>query len=162
MKHLSIFLTLLFASCGFVPEKVTMDDSRIQPLLKAATSFDRTSFGFTPLPQTADVRFESRPREHYDAMLHISAKTSRTIAFRKTRDGYRWIGEQESFWGPKKYTTVDGTFREHISLTYDIELISGFPTNQLAITYSGEDQRLAHRQKLTWQDVQPILKEWKY
>lgn len=95
-------------------------------------------------------------------MLHIASKTSRTIAFRKTHDGYRWIGGQEIFQGPKKYTTVDGTFYEEICLNYDIEPISGFPTNQLAVSYSGEDPRLAHPLKLTLQDVQPILKEWNY
>jgi len=89
-----------------------MDDSRIQPLIKAANSFDRKAFGFTPLPSSADVRWESRPTERYDAMLHIYSKTSRTIAFRKATTGFKWTGEQESFQGPKKYTSPDGTFTE--------------------------------------------------
>jgi hypothetical protein len=81
-------------------------------------------------------------------MLHISGKTSRTMAFRKSLDGYNWIGEQEIFKGPNEYKTVDGTFKEQVCLTYEIEKISGFPQNRLNITYAGEDPRLAGRQNL--------------
>lgn len=139
-----------------------MDDPRIQPLIKAARSFDRTAFGFTPLPNTADVRWESRPTERYDAMLHIYSKTSRTIAFRKTPSGFKWTGEQESFQGPKKFTTPDGTLNESITLTYEVENISGYPTNRLNITYFGEDKRLANRESLSLDHIKPILKEWGY
>ena len=138
-----------------------MDDPEIRPLLEAAGKFDRVSLGFSALPETADVRFESQPREHYDVMLHIYADTSRTIAFRRSDSGYRWTGEQETFTGPKKYTTVDGTFNESICFTYDTEQISGYPLNQLCISYSGEDPRLTQKDTLTLSDVQPILKEWK-
>lgn len=156
-----IFLSQLVA-CDWVPRKVSMSDARIQPLLTAASSFPRTNYGFTPLPQEADVRWEAKPRATYDAMLHIFSKTSRTIAFRRTAHGYRWIGEQEIFFGPKEYTTVDGTFHEQICLTYEIESVSGFPLNRLNVTYSGEDTRLAGRQSLTLADVRPILKQWGY
>jgi len=162
MREHLILAICLAAGCGFIPEKVTMDDPRIQPLLKAAASFDRAAHGFTPIPKSADVRFESRPTDRYDAMLHISSTTSRTISFRKTADGYRWTGEQEQFSGPKQYTTVDGTFFEQIGLTYEIELVSGAPLNKLWVNYSGEDPRLQYRYDLTLADVRPILKEWKY
>src|SRR5262249_24997992 len=99
-----LLLALITAGCDFIPRKVTMDAPRIQPLLKAAASFDRVSYGFTSLPRDAYVRWESRPTDRYDAMLHIYSKTSRTIAFRKIKNGYQWIGEQEIFEGPKKYT----------------------------------------------------------
>ncbi len=136
-------------------------------MLDAAASFDRESNGFTPLPKEADVRLESRPRERYDAMLHIYSKTSRTISFRKTGDVYKWTGEQETFQGPKQYTTVDGTFYERICLTYDIEKVSGYPTNKLNVSYWGDSQPLAKRRgltrdKLTLEDVKPVLKEWGY
>ena len=71
--------------------RVEIDDPRIQPLLKAAESFDRTSYGFTPIPKTGGVSWESRATARYDAMLHIGGKTSRTIAFRKSESGWRWI-----------------------------------------------------------------------
>jgi len=112
-----LLLTLSFTGCFLIPRNVSMDDPRIQPLLKAAAKFDRTAYGFTPIPKVAEVRWESRPRSTYDAMLHISSKTSRTIAFRKTDDGYRWIGDQETFQGPRMYKDVDGTFHEEFTLT---------------------------------------------
>lgn len=110
----------------------------------------------------ADILLESKPHGGYDAMLHIHAKTSRTIAFRKTDKGYRWIGEQEIFQGPKKYTTEDGTLFEQICFTYEIEKVSGYPLNELSISYSGEDSRLRDKRALTLNEVGPILKEWNY
>ena len=95
-------------------------------------------------------------------MLHIQSKTSRTIAFKKTQNGFKWIGEQEIFQGPKQYKTVDGTFYEDICLTYDIQKVSGYPTNKLNITYSGEDPRLTNREDLSLSDIRPVLKEWNY
>ena len=157
------FLSVLInLGCGIIPQRVAMDDQRIQPLLNAAASFDRTRYGFTPIPRQAKVMWESKPRAGYDAMLHIYSKTSRTIAFRKTGDGYRWIGEQEMFEGRKKYKSVDGTFNEHIVLTYETEHVSGVPLNRLDVTYWGEDPRLAAHYDLTLADVRPILKEWGY
>ena len=139
-----------------------MEDPRIQPLLNAAASFDRTSYGFTPIPRAAEVRWESRSTTHYDAMLHIDSKTSRTIAFRKAGAGWKWIGDQEIFQGPKMYKTVDGTFPEQICLTYETESISGHPTTRLNVAYLGEDRRLAGRANLALADIKPILKEWGY
>lgn len=157
-----IFPVLLLMGCGFFPEKVSMDDKRVQSLLKSARVFDRVSHGFTPIPITADVRLESQTRRSYDVMLHISSSTSRTIAFRKTEDGYKWIGEQEVFRGPKQYTTVDGTFYEEIGMTYHIEKFSGDPLNKLIVNYFGEDARLVGMKELTLEIVKPILKEWGY
>jgi hypothetical protein len=139
-----------------------MDDPQVRLLVKAAISFDRASYGFSPIPQNADVRLELRPTRRYDAMLHVAAKTSRTIAFRRENGGYVWIGEQESFKGPKKYKSVDGIFSEEVTLTYEIQGISGYPLNQLNVTYLGEDPRLTGRSNLTLSDVKPILKEWGY
>ena len=139
-----------------------MSDPKLQPMLTAAAFFDRVGYGFSPMPTKADVRLEVRSGRAYDAMLHIYSRTSRTIAFRKIDKGYRWIGEQESFQGPKQYTTVDGTFYESISLTYDIEKVSGYPINRLNISYWGEDPRLVDHRDLTLKEAQPILKEWGY
>jgi len=139
-----------------------MDDPRIQPLLKAAAKFDRAAYGFTPIPNVAEVRWESRPTSTYDAMLHIAAKTSRTIAFRRAGSGYRWIGDQEIFHGPRMYKTVDGTFNEEFTFTYEVESVSGFPTNQLNISYSGENSRFLEPKHLTLADVRPTLHEWGY
>lgn len=158
----SVIVGILLADCGVSPRKVTMADPQVQHLVKAAKSFDRTSYGFSPIPMEADVRLEMRPTALYDAMLQITAKTYRTIAFRKEKGNYVWIGDQETFEGPKKYTTVDGTSNEAITLTYETQRVSGFPLNQLNVTYRGEDPRLASRNNLTLAAVKPILKEWGY
>ncbi len=162
---------LLFASaislmvgCGFVPEKVLLTDARVVPLIQAATNFDRTVYGFTPIPTNGDVRLESRARARYDVMLHFYGETSRTIAFRKTQTGWEWIHEQETFTGPNLYTNVDGILREQIVLTYGIEPTSGHSPNQLHVDYFGEDARLAsasNRHDLKLTQARLILEEWR-
>lgn len=169
MKRLLIIILVLVSSCRYIPENVelfpedvSINDGRIQPFIRAAASFDRVSHGFTPLPKTADVRVERSRGAKYDVMLHIYSKTSRNIAFRKINGGYRWIGEQERFQGPKQHTGADGTFYEDIVLTYEIESVSGVPLNQLSVIYLGDDPRLAHHWNLTLNDAKPVLKEWGY
>jgi hypothetical protein len=162
MITLILFNAMLLNGCALVPQKVAMDDPEVQPLLQAAASFDRASYGFSPIPKSADVRLERRHTTRYDVMLHIAARTVRTIAFRRDDDTYIWIGEQESFVGPKKYKTVDGTFNEAIVLTYETQKVSGYPLNQLNVTYHGDDPRLADRSTLTLSAVKPILNEWGY
>jgi hypothetical protein len=145
-----------------LPRNVALNDPRIKPLLTAAASFSRTEYGFTPLPIEARVRWESRPRAGYDAMLHITSRTYRTIAFKRNAAGYRWIGEQETFTGPHKYETVDGTFNEEIVLTYEIEHVSGAPLNRLYISYHGDDPRLSWPRVLALADARSVLKQWGY
>jgi hypothetical protein len=166
MWSAKIFLwspVLLFAvSCGLLPDKTTVNDPRLTETLAAAQQFDRLKYGFTPIPTNGEVRVEWRARGTYDRMLHFYGRTSRTIAFRKTPTGWRWIHEQEIFEGPNKYTTVDGTFNESICLTYETERVSHYRTNQLNVSYSGEDKRLAWPKEPTLDDVLPILREWGY
>jgi hypothetical protein len=158
----AVSLALLFTSCGFIPQEVSWDDPRLIPLLKAIDAVDRSSLGFTPVDRSSKVRLESRPQERYDVMLHIDGKTSRTIAFRKTANGYKWIEEQECYTGPKSYTNVDGTFREQIFVTYGTESVSGAAPNQLHVDYWGEDPRLPAHQPLTLEQVAPIIAEWNH
>ena len=156
-------ITFLLPGCGYFPRKVSMDDPEVQQFLKAAASFDRTSYGFSPIPHNADVRLETRPTDEYDAMLHITSKGDvRTIAFRKVKGNFIWIGEQEMFQGPKTFDGADGTENEAITLTYETQKVSGFPLNQLNVTYSGEDPRLAFPKKPGLAEVKPVLKEWGY
>lgn len=153
-------LMLLLASCGFIPENVSWSDPRLAPMLKAIEVVDRASLGFTPIDRSSSVRLESCPRAGYDAMLHIYGKTSRTIAFRKTPDGYKWIHEQETHTGPKTYKSVDGTFHEEIVVTYGIEPVSGHAPNKLHVEYWGEDPRLRAHRPLSLEQVRPIIAEW--
>src|ERR1039457_7348521 len=100
VHFLPMFAIVAMIGCGFAPEKVSPSDPRIVPLIQAAASFDRATYGFTPISTNGDIRLESRPRASYDAMLHFYGDTSRTIAFRKIPSGYKWIEEQEIFTGP--------------------------------------------------------------
>jgi len=162
MFLLEVVVALVFVGCGVFPENVSVSDQRVQSLLKAGADFDRTSYGFSPLPTSGRVRLEWKSRSGYDAMLHLGGKTSRTIAFRKSGSGYFWIGEQETFEGPKMFRTVDGTFHEAVVLDFEREHVSGFPLNRLNVSYRGEDPRFAGRLDLALDDVKPILKEWGY
>jgi hypothetical protein len=159
---LVLSLAPMIAGCEVIPEKMAINDPRVKPLLDAASRFDRSEYGFTAIPATGSVTLESRPRAGYDAMLHVDGKTSRTIAFRKIGTGYRWVGEQEIFVGPKKYNSVDGILSEQVCLTYEIANVSGFPLNRINATYRGADRRLADRPNLSLKDVTPVLKEWGY
>src|ERR1017187_133304 len=154
-------LTVLLAvgACGFAPEKVSLTDPRVEPLVKAMDQVDRTALGFTPVTTTAQIMLELRSSGSYDAMLHVYGATSRTIAFRKTQSGYRWISEQEIHSGPGWDQSVDGTFREFIVIEYQTEPVNGIPTNQLSIQYTGSDTNLIAR-KFTLSEVRPILERW--
>jgi hypothetical protein len=95
-------------------------------------------------------------------MLHVDGKTSRTIAFKSGDAGYEWIGEQEIFEGPQTYKTVDGEFRESITLNYERVPLSGHPLNQLSVSYDGDDPTLVWPRQLALEDVRPVLSRWGY
>ena len=147
------------AVAASLPESVSLTDARVEPLLKAMDEIDRTTLGFTPVTTNAHISLELRSSGSYDAMLHVYGTTSRTIAFRKTPSGYRWISEQEIYEGPKWEQTVDGTFRESIVIEYQTEPVNGVPVNQLSIRYSGGDTNLVGRE-LTLAQARSILEKW--
>lgn len=169
-----LMAALCEAGCGQFPERVSFDDPRLKPMFDAMARVDRRSMGFTPMKPSAEIRVEwPTPKfdaimhlepKHYDVMLHIGGKPSRTVAFKRTNGGYEWIGEQETFEGPRRYESPDGTFNEEITITYDRVPISGFPVNTVSIVYSGEEPALAWPQhpNLSLQDVRPWLKRWGY
>ena len=78
-------------SCGVVPEKVSIDDPRVTPMLEAVAKVDRQALGFSPV--------------------------SRDASF--TSSAARAMAMTSCFEGPRKYKTVDGEFLESITLTYD-------------------------------------------
>ncbi len=162
ISFISTIIIIVLSIYAFSPKKITYSDPELTPLWKAIEEVDRAGMGFTPVSKDSKIRIERTNGRAYDVMLHIHNHSSRTIAFKKKDDDFLWIGEQESFKGPKKYKTVDGYFNEFIVLTYDKERISGYPTNVLNITYNGEDSRLMPNRDLTLDDILPILKEWKY
>jgi hypothetical protein len=125
---------------------------------------DRTRLGFTTIPIDAQIRVEWHPMSDkaYDVMLHIYGKTSRTVAFKRTAQGYDWIGEQEILDGPATYDTPDGTFNENITITFERVPVTGFPMNRVNVLYAGDDPALSRVDELRLQDVQPWLKKWGY
>jgi hypothetical protein len=154
-------IAAVLIGCGFIPKQTTMDDPQVQRLVQAAQAFDRSAYGFSSMPKQASVSLELRPNDNYDALFSAEKATGvHTISFRKENTNYVWIGEQETFQGPKMYKTVDGTLHEQIALTYVTQKTWGLPLNQLDVTYLGEDSRLANRRHLTLSEVKPILKEW--
>jgi hypothetical protein len=130
-------------------------------MLAAMQEVDRTNLGFTPLSTNAHITVELRPSgTPYDAMLHVYGETSRTIAFRKTPSGFRWIFEQETHEGPGWIQTVDGTFREELIIEYQTEPVNGIPTNQIHISYTGTNTELQGRQ-FTLAEARTVLEKWK-
>ncbi len=82
----------------------------------------------------------------------------RLVHFRKTPDGYRWIGEMESYEAPGAEESGPAP-RERITISYQVEPVGKGPTNQLHVAYYGSDTKLAGR-TLTLEDVRPVLAEW--
>ena len=78
-------------SCGVVPEKVSIDDPRVTPMLEAVAKVDRQRRAF-----------------------HRSAATPSFAS-----SSARAMAMTSCFEGPRKYKTVDGEFLESITLTYD-------------------------------------------
>jgi hypothetical protein len=163
LKYLALASGLVLASCGLAPEKISWNAPDLVPLIRAMDASGRVALGFTPVEPSADIRIERHSKGVYDVMLHIYGSTSRTIAFRRTPAGFEWIHEQEIYSGPKTYTTVDGTFHEQITVTYETAPVSGHNDGKIHIEYSGEDPRLsaADRSDLTWEQVRPVIAEWK-
>jgi hypothetical protein len=169
IQTLFLVLTVLFiGGCGKIgcamPESVEHNDPRLTLLWKAIEDrTDRLSLGFTSINKDAKIKLEIPgggllDNKAYDAMLHFYCKkTARTIAFRKKDDKYVWIGEQEVFYGPKQYTTPDGTFNEEIVMTYEIERVSGYLLNQLDIYYRGPDDLW---KEIKIEEALPLIKKW--
>jgi len=165
MRWFCLGLLLLGVGCGRVRELLPLqlppDDPRVAELVAVVAASNHTVLGFTPIGTNGHFRLEFAKRGGaYDRMLHIEDKTSRTLAFKQAGTGWRWTHEQEIFEGPHDYTTVDGTFKEAICLTYETERLAAARTNQLNISYSGDDTQLAWPRELILADVLPVLAAW--
>ena len=131
-------------------------------MFDAMARVDRRAMWFSPIARDADIRLEWGRRRNYDAMLHVYGKTSMTIAFKRTDNGYEWIGEQEIFEGPREYDSPDGKFKEAITITYNRVPISGFPLNTIAIDYRGDEPELVSARRLSLNAIRRWLKKWGY
>jgi hypothetical protein len=145
---------------------VQMSDPALKPFA-SMYSVDRAQYGFTPLPNSGPVSIEGKSSHGgYDAMLHFGGKASRTIAFRWDGGAYLWLGEQESFEGPRMWDTPDGSFHEQVIITYYKREVHGV-FQGLTIQYLGPDEKLMMPRKgpnysLTLGEVNPMLEKWGY
>jgi hypothetical protein len=135
-------------------------------MLQAMAAVDRAALGFTSIPTNAVVHLDSRSSARYDAALNIYNTTAlydgihRTIEFRKTATGYKWLREFETHPGPRTFTQSGHTAHETISIIYDTTGISGVTPNKLHVYYDGFDSRIVSGKDLTLDEVMPILAEW--
>jgi hypothetical protein len=117
--RMTVALALPIAGGGIFRGKLTVGDPRVTQLRKAVLAFDRSRYGFWPLPTAWNP--------HRQPPGTSGGKTSRTITFRQGTTSYRWIDEPEIFKSPKEYRSVDGTFKEQECPTCEIEDIPGVP-----------------------------------
>lgn len=146
----------------YFPQVVTGSSAEIAPMLEARRAAGAEELGFTPIEPDASIEIERTYGEapNYDVMLHVDGSTSRTIAFKQEGQAYRWVGEQETFTGPKEYLSGYSYQHETLSMTFDTVTLSGAPLNHLHFMYRGEGPRLKDDWGLTYDDVFPILVEW--
>lgn len=161
------FALIMLSGCGSKHEplnkRVSRSDPNVVTMLKAIAAVDRAALGFTPILLNSEIWIgEAQPG--YTQMLEVYAGTQRsrrTIVFRNTQDGYRWIAEMEIHYGPKLFTEFQGKAQERLVVEYCTEPFDGIPTiNQIHVRYFGNDPRLTGRE-LTLADIQPVLEQWK-
>jgi hypothetical protein len=145
---------------------VKMGDPALKPFADMY-SVDRAAYGFTPLPKNGPVSIEGKAifGGGYDAMLHFGGNPSRTIAFRWDGKTYQWLGEQESFEGPRVYETPDGRFHEEVTISFYKEKLDA-EFQGLTIDYRGPNVNLMMPRpdrpnwSLTLAEVDPLLEQW--
>lgn len=155
-------LALVASGCH---QEMDINDPRMKPFT-AMYQVDRDQYGMTPLPKHAIVSVERRESDEavkygYDVMLHISGNAVHHVAFRFGADGYKWVGEQEECWGPRKYDSVDGRFNEALTISYFHK--AQFHLEGLSISYRGHDDDLRDldiSRGFTVAKARQILRDW--
>jgi hypothetical protein len=162
MRRYFFLLLVLCAGCAEErkpgpPEKVLASDPRVAELLAVLAASNHTELGFSPILPDYEFKLEIGKRGGaFDRQLHVRGRTLRTVAFKKAGSGWRWTREQEIFEGPRKHTTMDGTFSESLCLSYEV----GHPSRRLNVSYSGDDAQLAWPRELSLADALPVLAAW--
>ncbi len=155
-------LSITLIGCGKSQSypNISLSDPRLSEFSDLLT-INRAILGLPALPPTAKVSVERSNGSSYDAMLHIYSKhEGRTIAFRKEAGKMKWIGEQVILDGPTTFATPDGKLNETLCWTYEISSVSGYPLNQLNITYNGPNPALSVR-NLAAASVAPFEIAWR-
>jgi hypothetical protein len=153
------------AGCGWIPRATTENDPETKALLAAAAQFPGEQHGFSPLPaHPRAISLEPvSASDAYDRMLNIADRTTRTIAFKQTPQGWVVVHEQECFEGPNDYDAPDGgRTKEKIWLTFETVPVATGTPGTLVIDYDGANRELLEKKELTLKDVQPVLKQWGY
>jgi hypothetical protein len=188
---IAVAAVILTAGCGDHQERVEQSwhqqsspaSNKLPEKYEVIYGIERDKMGFPALPTSGSVKVErihrdtwamEYPPPNYDVMLHFydqregHYRQATTVGLKKKEGRLIWIGEQHTLKGPKTYTTVDGTFNEQITITFETEQMAyvGTTLTGTAVTYSGPDGRLAgksqHADNLTITQVAPILREWGY
>src|SRR5579872_2322523 len=92
-------------------KRVGRSDANVVLMLQAVGAVNRAALGFAPILSNTEL-WVGEPSPGYSQMLEVypaSQRTCRTIVFRNRQDGYAWIGEMEIHYGPKKFTTFQGS-----------------------------------------------------
>lgn len=154
----------LASSCPQERDPVPVNDPRLVQYWAAATAFSRTQYGFSALPTSGDVMWESHPSEGYAVLqtCQLNNRVYRTIHFRLDAGPIRWIGEQQVFRSGRTYEHWDaGNLLEELVFDFEIERVAGFPLNQINIVYHGPDGNLANRSKpISLDEAHTILRTW--
>ena len=158
-------LVLAVATSCMRMRTVNMGDPALEPFA-SMYSVDRSQYGFTPIPKSGPVSFSRKTfRDDYDAVLYFVGNPKRSIAFRWDGKAYQWLGEQESFEGPRMWDTPDGRIHERVTIAFYKEAMHG-AFQGLNIEYFGPDDKLVRMPKerpnfsLKLADVDPFLKQW--
>jgi hypothetical protein len=141
-------------------EGIALSDPRLADF-SDLLEVDRKGLGIPPLPPAADVVADRGLRGPCDAILQVYSKyQQRGIGFRRVDGTLKWIREQVVVYGPRTYTTADGTFEEHLTFTCEQSRVADSKKYSLTIDYSGPDETLRRRADLKPGDVAPLLDQW--
>jgi len=160
------FISLLIYGCSSAT--TTLDKRQLTPYLKAiaAAQHLRDSLGFTPIADSAKIILEGKGH-NYDAMLHITQQnSSKNIAFKQHGKTFEWIGEQETFSGPRYIKTTEGEIKESITLSYQKVTYMPLSPNYLTAVYNTPDSTRGASKISRMPNIMPereakaLIKEW--
>lgn len=114
---------------------------------------ERESVGLEPIPATGQVRIVRRLGE-----VRVEFERPRfikTVFLDPVKDGYRWVAEEDTHYGPLTYEESYDSKREHVYIEYS-------ERDGLYVSYNGPRQGLSSDYRgLDLSDVAPLLDEWR-
>jgi len=157
----------LLVGCGIPSmthrERMEVTDPKVSALWNMG-GMDRGDLGLMPLPESGSVVISQYkggdPKgAGYDTLLTYDEATATVeMAFSHQGGRLRWIGEHDTYYGPKEYDTADGVQRERIVVSYWQDGVR-YTQPGLRIQYDGDDEELAAL-PLTIGQLKSKLREW--